>query len=1189
MPDGSWTVIPTVVLKGGQSSTGTVARETLKRQRNINDQQLQVCALNQPLRFAYGLNRVGAMLLKPVVSAGSLFLPHVIADGGLTGIDAIVKVEMGDEALPDGATFTGYLGAPGQGVDTALANAWAVKGKTYADTLPGIAWGHLKLAQGKSISLGNIAITFRGLKLYDPRLDSTNGGSGSQRLATPSTWVYSANSALVLADFLSNATYGRGETVDWQGSAAAFNACDVAVGGLARCETHTVIDTAQDVQDVEDWLRAYARCWVVREGGVARLVADQAGSVVYSLTNAVGSANYLTDSIAISQSSLRQTPTVVTVAWTDTTTTPWKEQEWTEAGADSATRYDEERVSMPGCHTAGQARREAMRRLNEYITSDLGVSLTAVDEAMRVQVGDIVSLTDGGGFAAKPFRVQACPPSSPGRYALRLKEYDAAVYADVVAIGPTNPDTDKPSIGAPPAVTGTAVAEDIYQVETGRWYSRLVGSWDDMTAAYPYVANYAVTVMDGPDVVIGPLLVPATQQTFTSSPLKENVTYTLLVQIVSLTGATGDAGMASVLTNGKLAVPTDAKSITGYEIGGECRFTIDPPTDRDLELIEYRWGPVGTPWASMQLLERVPAPSIRYTTRVIPTGVWDVAVKGRDSIHTDEYPYGQESVNDVRCTISVTSDANAFVAAEYAFASPLLFNMTGSGPWQTDFAQTWAALFPSAMSTYTNPLLTYHTAGTSVIVTETYDVGSVLTGDWAVTPVYTDVGGTAQVAIDVNSTGGDSPLTVTGASNATPIVLTCTNTYLAGDEIVVASVAGNTAANGRWIVGSGVTGTTIPLVKFDGSNSTGNGTYTSGGTSTRWQWSRTNGTVYRGAARYVRMRILTTGAMIVSSLGTIRANLVARGEQAPAPVTTNASGPTTISLSRNYLVARSIKAGIIGTSAATWSYDKVEVSGGRGMPDGKTLRFDGVNDYVTMGVNSVHSFNNGSTSDLPFSVQCSVYFEAWSNYGLVCKANLSNPSAAGEWVMYTLTDGRVIVSIMDTTTGVFFQVISSVPIPIRLWTHIAFTYSGNGAPSGCALYINGVKDTPTQALSGGGYVRMRTAAVPLLLGAIYNSGSFAWFLNGKMDEVRLWNKQLSDVEVAGNYNVNISASTANLVGLWKLDDNTGTTATDSTSNAKNGTLTNGPTWRPLDGFDLYIFNGAGAQVSAQATWEFTGA
>ena len=68
----------------------------------------------------------------------------------------------------------------------------------------------------------------RGAKLYDPRKDSTAGGSGTHRLAAPSTWEWSDCPALADADFLASAVYGMGVSVDWTTVAAAANANNIS-------------------------------------------------------------------------------------------------------------------------------------------------------------------------------------------------------------------------------------------------------------------------------------------------------------------------------------------------------------------------------------------------------------------------------------------------------------------------------------------------------------------------------------------------------------------------------------------------------------------------------------------------------------------------------------------------------------------------------------------------------------------------------------------------------------------------------------------------------------------------------------------------------------------------------------------------------------------------------------------------
>lgn len=67
--------------------------------------------------------------------------------------------------------------------------------------------------------------------------------------------------------------------------------------------------------------------------------------------------------------------------------------------------------------------------------------------------------------------------------------------------------------------------------------------------------------------------------------------------------------------------------------------------------------------------------------------------------------------------------------------------------------------------------------------------------------------------------------TITGASNATPIVITATaHGRSNGDVVIIKDVAGNTAANGKWTVANKTANT------YELTGSVGNGSYTSGGT-----------------------------------------------------------------------------------------------------------------------------------------------------------------------------------------------------------------------------------------------------------------------------------------------------------------------------------------------------------------------
>lgn len=78
--------------------------------------------------------------------------------------------------------------------------------------------------------------------------------------------------------------------------------------------------------------------------------------------------------------------------------------------------------------------------------------------------------------------------------------------------------------------------------------------------------------------------------------------------------------------------------------------------------------------------------------------------------------------------------------------------------------------------------------------------------------------------------GASAGKSITGATNATPIVITCTSHgYSNGDIVMIKKVGGNTAANGLFKIANVATHTFELTDPETGSNIAGSGAYTSGG------------------------------------------------------------------------------------------------------------------------------------------------------------------------------------------------------------------------------------------------------------------------------------------------------------------------------------------------------------------------
>ncbi len=77
--------------------------------------------------------------------------------------------------------------------------------------------------------------------------------------------------------------------------------------------------------------------------------------------------------------------------------------------------------------------------------------------------------------------------------------------------------------------------------------------------------------------------------------------------------------------------------------------------------------------------------------------------------------------------------------------------------------------------------------------------------------------------------------------------------------------------------------------------------------------------------------------------------------------------------------------------------------------------------------------------------------------------------------------------------------------------------------------------------------------------ALTTAGVAAGFFQGQIDEARIWNtaRSLSQIQVTKNNEI---GATAGLLGLWHMNEGSGTTTADSSGGGNPGTLTAGPTW-----------------------------
>ena len=141
------------------------------------------------------------------------------------------------------------------------------------------------------------------------------------------------------------------------------------------------------------------------------------------------------------------------------------------------------------------------------------------------------------------------------------------------------------------------------------------------------------------------------------------------------------------------------------------------------------------------------------------------------------------------------------------------------------------------------------------------------------------------------------------------------------------------------------------------------------------------------------------------------------------------------------------------------------------------------------------------------------------------------------------------------------------------WTHVAVVRSA--ATDDIKVYINGaLAETESASAIENDPTGATSSDVLFHIGANFAKTKF---YDGELAHVRVWNVAREATDIAYYYQRIVDSSATGLIGYWKLDEGSGTTAYDSSTNNNNGTLatgdsdgvTNFPTWT-VGGFDKYI-------------------
>ena len=194
-----------------------------------------------------------------------------------------------------------------------------------------------------------------------------------------------------------------------------------------------------------------------------------------------------------------------------------------------------------------------------------------------------------------------------------------------------------------------------------------------------------------------------------------------------------------------------------------------------------------------------------------------------------------------------------------------------------------------------------------------------------------------------------------------------------------------------------------------------------------------------------------------------------------------------------------------------------------------------------------------------------------------------------DFYLLKLQNSNNVEARFRNSSGTSFDILANNLLDFNQWQHLAFTYDG----SNIHLYKNGVLISSTPA---NGTITQTSQS--------FKIGSLDWngtgfFMNGSLDEIRLWDITLSQNTISNwmcTEITNLHPNYNNLAGYWRLNEGVGTSTTDLSINGNSGTLMGAVQWQvttscfastvipltyvPDDNFETYLeANGMGDGIA----------
>lgn len=288
-------------------------------------------------------------------------------------------------------------------------------------------------------TIPNITALVKGVKVYDPRKDSTNieaSGSGTHRENDPTTWEYTTNPILIIRYYLVHFNWGfkiDSSFIDDAMIKESADYCDTTVtyngDTFKRFELNGVIDTGSPKEDILIDLLEACNAKFIRTpvNGYMKIrikvMKPESSVKTFNFEEFMGNFD-------VTKTNLRQRTNTIHLKWTSEALN-WE----TEIKTISNSNYVledgevyESDMDLPFCIDYNHAyylgiQKLKQSRLDQYITFERPF------KDIDVNVGDVVTLNyEPMGFVNKLVRVEIMEYLETGTIRFECTEYDENVY-----------------------------------------------------------------------------------------------------------------------------------------------------------------------------------------------------------------------------------------------------------------------------------------------------------------------------------------------------------------------------------------------------------------------------------------------------------------------------------------------------------------------------------------------------------------------------------------------------------------------------------------------------------------------------------------------------------------------------------------------------------------------------------------